>query len=716
MSAVKIKRIRMNIIILAIVAVFIGGLFSLSFAAWNQYESRLLQNQEDQLLIISKSLSQYMEVSIENYENGIRYLSEMESNDGLSEDHAKNYIESHNDFVSDIIWYGAENEMIKSVYSTEVQQEIFLSAVDDNIEIYQLTDNEDTNYLGFKMEGESGNSICLLVDAEKYYRRLISDIQIGTNGYVMIKNSDGKIIMHPNDIQWGLDVIEGRRELYPELDYDSLEEMIKEQQSGKEGISEYYSYWWTNPDLPRVKKVSAYAPAKVGEGFWIVSTVTDYDDLYEPIADGFLRILLFFSAIILMFILLIFGIIRLLLKNRKNASEISYLKELNSVLEEMHRSEEEIRHQQRLQIMGTMTGGIVHEFNNFLTPILGHAELLKMTFSPESEEYDSANEIFEAAEKAKDVIRQISSLSKKNVETIYKNIHIKKLIQRFLKMAQSVCPANVYTESRIDLDQESILGNATQINQVLLNIFVNAVQAIDGKEGKIEITCRCVPRDHVESEIKIPSVWQKFVCIDIKDNGCGMDKETLEHIFDPFFTTKKGGQGTGLGLALAEQIILSHKGVIFAESELNQGTTFHIGFPVIENTMQKIPDEKMDEKKNIFVIAADNMKVLKLLDSALNKLNITTFTCKNQDEITVCLEKNDADALFVDESVENISGVEVCMSLRNSYPEILMFVMAGKITRDLAEAKQNGIIDGYVAKPVSDVELIDAVRLGRQRK
>ena len=706
----------MKIIVLAIVVAFIGGLISLGFVAWNEYETRLLQNQEDQLLIISKSLSRYIEVSIENYVNDVRYLAELEANDRLSADYSKNYINYHNEFVVDIIWYNVENKIIRSVYSTEIQQEKILSVADDGVEIYLLTDWKNNNYIGFKVDEESGNSICLLVAAEKYYKRLISNIQIGTNGYVMVKNSDGKIIMHPNDIQWGLDVIEGRQKLYPSLDYDSLKEMVKEQQSGKEGISEYYSYWWTNPDLPRVKKVSAYAPTRVGEGFWIVSTVTDYDDLYKPIANGVLKIFSIFSIVILTMVFLFLGIIRLFLENRRNVSEINYLKELNSVLEEMHRSEEEIRHQQRLQIMGTMTGGIVHEFNNFLTPILGHAELLKMMFLPESEEYDSANEIFEAAERAKDVIRQISALSKKNVETIYKKIYVCKMIQRFLKMAQSVCPSNVYTESNIDLTQECILGNVTQINQVLLNIFVNAVQAIDGREGRIEITCRCVSRNRLGNKIKIPSVWKKFVCIDIKDNGCGMDKETIEHIFDPFFTTKKDGQGTGLGLALAEHIIMSHKGVIFVESELNQGTTFHIGFPVIENKVQQIHDGKLDEKKNIFVIAADNMKVLTLLNIALNRLNIITLICKNQNEVAGCLNKNDVDALFIDESVGDISGVEVCMSFRNSYPGILMFIMSGKITREIVEAKQNGIIDGYLTKPVSDVELIDAVRLGRQRK
>lgn len=237
-------------------------------------------------------------------------------------------------------------------------------------------------------------------------------------------------------------------------------------------------------------------------------------------------------------------------------------------------NEEEIRHQQRLQIIGTMTSGIVHELNNFITPILGYAEILITSLPKDSEEYDYANEILEAAQKAEDIIKQISSLSKKNMETVYKLIDVKQLIQNFLKMAQSISPSNIHTESHIELDKECVLGNPTQINQVLLNVYVNAIQAINSQEGQIEINCYIV------------SEAPNFISIDIKDNGCGMDDNTLEHIFDPFFTTKKESQGTGLGLPLSKQIIVSHKGTINIDSQLGLGTTFHIILPVADNQIQ----------------------------------------------------------------------------------------------------------------------------------
>ena len=125
-------------------------------------------------------------------------------------------------------------------------------------------------------------------------------------------------------------------------------------------------------------------------------------------------------------------------------------------------------------------------------------------------------------------------------------------------MIESICTPQVHLESDIQIETESILGNATQLNQVLLNICVNAVHAIGKEQGVILVVCKKEAKSKVDPEVarKLSEAWESYIHILVKDNGCGMDKETIRHIFDPFFTTKKGGEGTGLGLALAEQIYL----------------------------------------------------------------------------------------------------------------------------------------------------------------
>ncbi len=709
------KKQNKNIDFVVIIVSFllIIGLAVTGIGFWNQYRTKLIENQENQLLITSKSISRYLSVSLGNYVDGTTYLATIEQNDSLSKKEAKEYIDSRTDFVSDIFWYDDKNDVTDSVYNTEIAQSTEITEVSDSFKINLLSDEEQNFYFEFQYLFDNGKSLSLLIDGENYYEKLISGLEIGSNGYVMIKNAEGIILMHPNKNQWGIDVIAGRKEMYPDLDLSSLEEMTEEQQVGGEGISEYYSYWWTDPNLPRVKKISAYDSAEVGNDFWIVSAVVDYDDFYKPIADGFMKMLFVFIGLFVLFAILFVCIVRLLRETQKNTSQIKYLKELNTVLESVHRNEETIRHQQRLQIMGTMTGGIAHEFNNFLTPILGHAELLMMSFPEDSDEYDSANEIYEAAEKAKDVIRQISALSRKNVETVYRQIPARQLMNRFIRMSESVCPSNVQTESEIDLDENiNILGNKTQINEVLLNVFVNAVHVIGKKEGLIKVKAYCVTREQMDAELydKISGAWNEFVYIDIIDNGSGMEPEVLSHIFDPFFTTKKPGKGTGLGLALAEQIILSHRGYIYAESTPGVGSTFHIILPKSEEAEELPRAEESFDRSGTFLIADDNRKVLELLEESLAKVNIKVYSCSSRAEVRLTLREKEVDAIFVDESLADIGGVELSMLLRSKYPDQLIFLMASVVTREIVEAKQNEIINDYIEKPVSDIELINMVR------
>ncbi len=155
-------------------------------------------------------------------------------------------------------------------------------------------------------------------------------------------------------------------------------------------------------------------------------------------------------------------------QKRKDTEQITYLLELNKILEEIHQSEETIAHQQRLQIMGTMTGGIAHEFNNLLTPIMGYAELLMLDLPEQSENHDNASEIYEASTKAKEIIQQISSLSRKNMETAFKNLQGEKVLKRAIKMVSSVCPPNIHLKESFTLKEDCFLGNETQMNQVIL--------------------------------------------------------------------------------------------------------------------------------------------------------------------------------------------------------------------------------------------------------
>lgn len=706
------------LIILAFIALLLL-LWGVGFKVWLEYRNTLIQNQKDQLLITAETLGENMGLTLTEYEDNLDFLSALAAEGDRGGEIYEQFLDTQSRYECNIFFENADGEIREKIREQELENPVMISQIDEAGSIWQYEDGSGKKYLVFKKKLENGDSLCIVVDEEQYYQHLISGIHIGSNGYVMIKNSRGLILMHPDRQQWGIKVIEGRRELYPDLDYANLEEMVEVQSSGESGLYEYYSYWWTDPELPRVKKVSAYAPAQIGSDFWVISAVVDYDDLYEPVRDGFRNLLLIFAGSLLIFLALFFHIGKLLRAQKAASEEIVYLRELNSLLEEVQRGEENIAHQQRLQIMGTMTGGIAHEFNNFLTPIMGHAELLMMELDEKSDEFDSAKEIYEASEKAKEVIRQISSLSRKNVETVYRMVPARKMLQRVMKMAASVCPANIHLEQELELGDEAILGNATQINQVILNICVNAVHAIGKKEGKITLRASTIERSQAEKlpvleKVRRQDIWNRYLAIAIEDDGCGMDADTLKQIFDPFFTTKKGGEGTGLGLSLAEQIIRSHKGYIYAESEPGKGTVFHILLPVPEpGTGEEMLRESREEELQI-LIADDNAKILQLLERNFAKLELPVITCRTREELYAVLRERRIDVLVIDESIEGGNGVEFCMALQAKYPDMMKIVMADHVTREIAEAKQKKIIDGYVEKPVSDTVILEAVRSCRE--
>lgn len=698
-------------------------LLVLGIHVWKDYRDTLMDNQIDQLKVTTEILSKNMESSIQEYEDDLGFFEGLKNIKDAKEIFQR-YIDTQNIFVEDFFWEKEDGTFLGSVSGNQYHDSIKFAQMDQTRSMYQMKggDSGTEKYLVIKERTEDGKNVCLVVNEEKYYNKIISDIKIGSNGYIVIKASDGRILMHPDNDQWGIDVIAGRKKMYPDLDFSSLEKMIDDQKKGKEGVSVYYSYWWTKKDLPRVKKISVYTPAKIGDDFLVVSSVTDYTDFYQPIREGFTGLLLLFSGILAVCMLVFFLAMKMFNERKQVEAENAYLKELNGLLEEVHQNEETIAHQQRLQIMGTMTGGIAHEFNNFLTPIMGYAELLMMELPEDSDEYDSAAEIYEASEKAKDVVRQISTLSRKNVETVYKEVPVAQMLRRAVKMADSVCPSGIHMEKQIDLSDQSILGNATQLHQVILNICVNAVHAIGKKnegrknedkiEGKIEITGKEIAYGGAGEELKkhLNDAWEHYIHIQIRDNGCGMDNETLRQIFNPFFTTKKGGEGTGLGLALAEQIVLSHKGYIYAESEKGVGSTFHILLPVMEKNVD-MEFAKAKEAPDIRIVAADdNVKVLRLLQKNFLKLGVQIQIFTNKKELLEHLKIRGADVLFVDESMEDVGGIEFCMSVQGQYPDMKKILMITQVTREIAEAKSRDIIDGYVEKPVSATTLLEAVR------
>ncbi len=694
--------------VLLILLAIVGGM------VWKDYRAALIDSQTRQMELVVQSLADSIQFSLAEYDDRLDAAVKK-----LEEDPDSKLALARSDTLCDLWLENKNGEVTASCYGVTAVCDVMLTDSGDGVTYWQYH-NGDRHYLVLKKQlGEQ--SVCLVVNSEVLYEQLVSDIHVGRNGYVMIKNADNRIVMHPERIQWGIDVLEGRREIYnnTNLDMSSLEELLQAQQEETAGIRDYYSYWWTDPDVPRVHKISAYRQLAIGDSFWIVSAVVDYDDLYEPVAESFRKVTVLFVCVAVVLGLFIVLVFRLQQKERRNVTEINDLKSLNATLEELHRSEESLAHGQRLQLMGTLTGGIAHEFNNFLTPITGYADLIMAESDPGSEIYDNALEISEAAQKAQDVVKQISSMSRKNVETVYEAVSVEKLVNNTLKLVETNCPKQVKLKAEIELNGEDVLGNSTQLQQVLLNICVNAIHAIGQNEGRLILQAKVVPRTELARRLpeeKISYDWQSYVRLSISDNGCGMDKDTLQHIFEPFFTTKKTGEGTGLGLSLAEQIVRTHRGWICAESTLGMGTTFYIYLPVLEQQHAREQLQWGQDHKLRILAADDNKKVLDLLENDFGRLGLEVITCSRRGEVRALLENEPFDVLAIDESLTGGSGVDFCMAIKGKYPALTRIIMTNTPTREIVDARRHRVIDGYIVKPVSAGTLLEEIRACQRQK
>lgn len=236
---------------------------------------------------------------------------------------------------------------------------------------------------------------------------------------------------------------------------------------------------------------------------------------------------------------------------------------------------------QKLQSIGTLAGGIAHDFNNILYAIIGYIELGRADVAEDSLIYKNLGKVLEAAHRGQELISRILAFSRRQHHN-FEPINLRQTIEAALSLLKPTIPASVMIE--IDkISDATILGNQTQIHQVLVNIINNAVDAMEG-EGTITLTMSHIPPNDPFLK-EFPEILPGTYCkIEISDTGHGMDQHTMERIFEPFFTTKEVGKGTGLGLSIVHSIIKEHQGEITLHSQLGHGTTFVILLPEYKPT------------------------------------------------------------------------------------------------------------------------------------
>lgn len=245
--------------------------------------------------------------------------------------------------------------------------------------------------------------------------------------------------------------------------------------------------------------------------------------------------------------------------------EAEALRKKNLAMEELNRQTQKLAHHQRLEIIGTLTSSIAHEFNNLLTPIMGNSMMaLERLPSDEDEFYDELLEIYTASCRAKEIISRLSDLSRKNTETCFRQVAPDEVIRKMVRTAEPARAENVSVNMNLNCWDQRLTANEIQLSQMVLNLILNGFHAMEPNGGILTIST---------------SFDETHIHICVADTGCGIPKEIQSKIFEPFFTTKETGKGTGLGLAIVAQMVEDHQGKIQVDSKEGSGATFTVSLP-----------------------------------------------------------------------------------------------------------------------------------------
>ncbi len=395
----------------------------------------------------------------------------------------------------------------------------------------------------------------------------------------------------------------------------------------------------------------------------------------------------------------------------------SYLARYVAIIQDVSEKrelEQQFFQAQKMEAIGKLAGGVAHDFNNILTIINGYSDLLLARLDTDHPFYKEISMIRKAGERASGLTNQLLAFSRKQMIRP-RNLNLNTIIKDTEKMLKRLIGEDIELVTHLDPDLNEIHVDPTQIDQIIMNLAVNARDAMP-KGGKLTIETKNVELDQSyiqkHGEVKAGS----YVMLSISDTGIGIDKETMQHIFEPFFTTKGKGEGTGLGLSTVYGIVKQNNGYIWVYSEPGEGAVFKIYFPITSKKAGDVEVEKISSEELIgnetILLAEDDHWVRELTKSTLEAYGYKVLEVERGDEaLKICKEfKNPIHLLLTDVVMPGMSGSELAKKILEYHKDIKILYMSGYTDDAMI---RYGIRDKeveFLQKPFSSKVLLEKVR------
>jgi signal transduction histidine kinase/ActR/RegA family two-component response regulator len=369
--------------------------------------------------------------------------------------------------------------------------------------------------------------------------------------------------------------------------------------------------------------------------------------------------------------------------------------------ETTHRAlEEKLREAQKLESIGTLAGGIAHDFNNIMAAILGNVSFAQSAIRAGDSADQYLHQIKTAGSRARSLVHQILAFSRKQAKE-FVNVSLRPLLEETVTMLRSTVGGEVEVRSSLSEQKLSVMGNSTQLQQVILNLGTNAWHALRGASGRIEIGLEQVELDGTSLFNSEGPARGSHAHIWVRDDGCGMTRQTRERIFEPFFTTKPVGEGTGLGLSVAHGIVEAHGGVFEVRSAVGSGSTFGVYLPLVDHETQAMPLDVMDtgpaRGQGQHVLYIDDDEVMSVMVHGLLVRLGYRATCLTDPREAIALVARDPggiDLVVTDFNMPQFTGLDVVRALSTISPKLPVAISSGYISEELrSSAMELGVCE-----------------------
>ncbi|MBE2216170.1 MAG: transporter substrate-binding domain-containing protein [Opitutaceae bacterium] len=381
--------------------------------------------------------------------------------------------------------------------------------------------------------------------------------------------------------------------------------------------------------------------------------------------------------------------------------------------ERLRQSEARLRQNQKLEAIGTLASGVAHDFNNVLTAILGNIELMRLDLAADHVATTSLQEMRDAAERARFLVRQILAFSRRT-EGRREVITVTPVVKEALRFVSATAPSTIEFRHHVADRTPPIEIDPTQLHQVLMNLCTNAVHALRERSGVVEVSEEAATIAAGTTGHPADLAPGDYLLLRVRDTGAGMPAEVLQRIFEPFFTTKPSGEGTGLGLAVVHGIVSGCGGAVDAVSEPGVGTTFSLYIPAARGKPVQAPSEEVNvpEGHGEFIILVDDEPaIIQTTTRLLERLGYTVagFTHPAEALAEIRRHPRDVDLVITDLTMPAMSGIDLAGKIHALAPELPVILVSGFINeREMALARA-GRVARILDKPITRAALAEAI-------